>query len=487
MELANIVAERSLLAGICQYGKSAYYDVADIVKETSFTVAYNQNIFICIKRAIAQNVDTLDMGTIFSIAEEIGLSNAMMDTRAQSHLNSLFTFPVDEKNIRGFANKIRKLDIVRQLRKKVEKVNEDLLDITGDETITKILSIPENAIFDFARTIDNSSAEPTRIDDGLDAYIDYLATNQVDMLGIPSGFHEFDKMIGGGLRGGAVDVVAARSKVGKSIFSSNVGYHIASVEKLPVLVLDSEMKYEAHLNRLLARASDSFINEIETGKFANNPIANRKVRDTAKLIQSKEIPYYHKCVNAVGFEEQISIMKRWIHKTVGVTLDGKAKKCAIVYDYLKLTSTEQLDNLQEYQLLGFMMIQLHEFACKYDVPILMMLQTNRDGLSKEDASIASGGDRIIFNCSSFSILKMKSDEEIAADGADAGNRKLVNILCRYGEGTEYGNYLNCYFNGSKATIVEGKTKFQLMKEKKQQKEEQDEIPFTESSGSQDSL
>ena len=44
--------------------------------------------------------------------------------------------------------------------------------------------------------------------------------------------------------------------------------------------------------------------------------------------------------------------------------------------------------------------------------------------------------------------------------------KLVVLAARHGPGMDFGNYINCYFNGAKAQISEGKTKKQVLYERK---------------------
>jgi len=121
--------------------------------------------------------------------------------------------------------------------------------------------------------------------------------------------------------------------------------------------------------------------------------------------------------------------------------------------------------LKEYQLLGFMMTSLHNFAIKYKVPILGFIQLNRDGITKESTDTASGSDRIIWLCSNFSIFKRKSDEEIAEDGTKSGNRKLIPLISRHGGGLDDNDYINCYMKGWCAKITEGKTKLELSSSK----------------------
>lgn len=466
--LSDVAAERGVLAGICQYGSEAYLDVCDILKEKTFTDQYNEIIFACIKRIYSQDDNSIiDVASLYSAGEELGLSSIMSKQEVLEHINSLFNFPVEKSNVRKLASKIRKLEITRLLRNQLKGASDKLSELDGNESITHILGIAENSVFDFASVLEDQDNQPKNIGDGLEEYIQHLADNPIDQIGIPTGFSEYDKAIGGGLRKGTINVVAARSKCGKSILTGCIGYHIASKHQIPVLVMDTEMTYEDHLHRLLAMASDCFIYDIETGKFAKKPDVNKRVRTIAKQIAQKQIPYEHKSIAGMPFEEQLSIMRRWLVKRVGLDSQGYAKPCVIIYDYLKLMTSESINkNLAEYQALGFMMSSLHNFTVRYKVPIFATLQTNRDGVGKEDVTVASGSDRIVWLCSNFTLFKIKSDEEIAQDGVDKGNRKLVPVVCRHGEGIEFGNYINCYMNGAKAQIVEGKTKFQLLQESK---------------------
>jgi hypothetical protein len=128
-----------------------------------------------------------------------------------------------------------------------------------------------------------------------------------------------------------------------------------------------------------------------------------------------------------------------------------------------------------------MMTSLHNFALRYEVPVLSFIQLNRDGINKETTDTASGSDRIIWLCSNFSIYKYKSDEEIAKDGPENGNRKLVPVISRHGEGLEDKDYINIMMNGAYARISEGKTAFELEDNTYENEPEQyspnEDIPF----------
>ena len=460
--LSDSSAERAVLSGICKYGENAYLEIADIIRESCFTVDSNIVIFRCLKEICEkQNRSSIDIASIYSVAQEIGVANILSKKEEAQHLKAILDFPVNQDNLRKFAAKIKKLEIARSLYEQLDEAKEKLLDINGSESITSIVGIAEDSIFDFTAVINDTDNNPVSISNDIDSYIDQLENNKVDQVGIPTGFPVYDQAIGGGLRRSTVNVIAARPKTGKTLLSDNMGFYIASKLQIPVLNLDTEMTKEDHVNRILAMMTELEINQIETGKFSNSQDKKKKITDAIKIL--KESKLYYKSIAGKPFEEQLAIMRRWLIKDVGLNSDGSAKPCVIFYDYLKLMDSAGISqDMKEYQVLGFMMTSLHNFATKYKIPIVSFIQLNRDGITKESTDTASGSDRIIWLCSNFTIFKRKSDEEIAEDGPSEGNRKLVPLISRHGGGLDDNDYINCHMKGWCAKITEGRTRLEIM-------------------------
>lgn len=483
--LNDPAAERAVLAGIYRYGEDAYLDVADIVQDSSFTIDSNSIIFKCLKHLCDNNHQTIDIASIYSVAQDLGVSHVLSKKEEAQHLKAITDFPVSLENVRKFAAKIRKLEIARLLRQQLENAGDKLLEINGNEPITSILGIAEDAVFNFSSLLNDTDNNPVSIGKDIDDYIKSLEENKVDQIGIPSGFPIYDQAIGGGLRKGTVNVIAARPKTGKTLLSDNIGFHIAHKHKIPVLNMDTEMNTVDHINRVLGMMTEIEINAIETGKFAESSDKKTKILEAANELKSTKL--FYKSIAGKPFEEQLAIMRRWILKEVGLNDDGTAKQCVIFYDYLKLMDSQGISqDLKEYQVLGFMMTSLHNFAVRYQVPIVAFIQLNRDGITKESTDTASGSDRIIWLCSNFTIFKRKSDEEIAEDGPTHGNRKLVPLVSRHGGGLDDNDYINCHMKGWCAKITEGKTKLEIMNNLNSENEgfvvdnehNDEEIPFS---------
>lgn len=484
MILCDPAAERAVLAGICTYGENAYLDIADILQETSFTVDSNIIIFKCLKHLCENHQNTIDIASIYSVSQELGISHILSKKEETQHLKAIMDFPVSLDNVRKFAAKIRKLEIARLLRKQLELAQDKILEVTGSEPISSIIGLAEDSIFNFTSLLNDTDNNPEIIGSSVEEYIKNLEENKIDQVGIPTGFPIYDQAIGGGLRKGTINVIGARPKTGKTLMSDNMGLNVAKLG-IPVLNMDTEMNKEDHINRILAMMSEIEINTIETGKFSDSPDKKNKLVKAAKEL--KEIKLYHKSIAGKPFEDQLSVMRRWLVKDVGLNDDGTAKDCVIFYDYLKLMDSAGISqDLKEYQVLGFMMTSLHNFAVRYKVPIVAFIQLNRDGITKESTDSASGSDRIIWLCSNFSIFKRKSDEEIAEDGPDGGNRKLIPLVSRHGGGLDDNDYINCHMKGWCAKITEGKTHLEIKHNTKSSEEgfivdenndQENQIPF----------
>tara|TARA_B100002019_G_scaffold102830_1_gene88574 strand:- start:4570 stop:6021 length:1452 start_codon:yes stop_codon:yes gene_type:complete len=456
-QLSDLGSERALLASLFSYGLEAYVELSDIVTHNSFAHQNNQVLFKCIEKVLQSDAH-VDLPAVLSAAEQLSLSDSVNTRQELQYIHSLMEFPVSKQNVLHFAAQVKKFELARKAKLIAKKISNDIDNIKGDEDIDHIVGLLENPITDFLRD-DEVGQKPEMLGDNIDEYIDFLVENKCDQIGLPSGFPRFDAVIGGGLRRKCVDLVSARPGVGKSVFADNVALYNAR-NGTPVLMLDTEMSKEDHLNRILSNISGVPIEEISTGKFAEDDEKFIAVRSAIDEI--RDIPYTYVSVAGAPFETILNTIKRWIIQEVGQDENGRTNDCLVVYDYLKLMSSSSINNnMQEYQALGFQITNLHNLAVKYDFPCLSFVQLNRDGITKESTDAVSGSDRLIWLCTSFSIFKLKSAEELAEDGPNGGNRKLVTLKARHGAGLLDGNYINLNMLGAHSKLNELRTRDEM--------------------------
>ena len=116
MPFQDVAAERAILAGVCRYGIDAYYDVADLVEPNSFSLDSNQIIYSCLQHIFTvEEKTTIDLASILSAAKAIGVSEFLSSKSEQQHLASIIKFPVDQTNLRSFAQIVGKLNISKKI------------------------------------------------------------------------------------------------------------------------------------------------------------------------------------------------------------------------------------------------------------------------------------------------------------------------------------------------------------------------------------
>lgn len=210
--LSDTPAERAVLGGIYKYGEDVFIDVADFLQPTTFTDTLHQALYKCFEYLFKNGATTLDQPSIMAAANELKLNTIFEKMNDVRYIQTVCNTSIDISNVKRWAAKIRKLEIARLLQEQLQQSHMNLEQITGTEPIEQILGIAENAIFDFSSLIQGNDSEPKRLGDNVDAFLDYLEANPVDIVGISSGMPYYDQAIGGGFRRKTVSLIGARPK-----------------------------------------------------------------------------------------------------------------------------------------------------------------------------------------------------------------------------------------------------------------------------------
>lgn len=458
MELSDVVAEHGVLAGIAAYGSNGFADVADLLTVDSFSLEANQVVFRCFEHIFETRQPTkLDFPSILSAASSIGLESHFEKEQNKKHLRAISNFPIEQGSIRPLAGKIKKLQIAREARERHFKAADELLKITGDESVDAILSMSQSPVIDYAISLSGPSYRGSvRLGEGAYELFEHYMDNPRKLVGYSTGFPRYDRSIGGGLRPGCVDLIVARQKQGKSFCGANIGYFIAKTYGIHVLAVDTELSQQDQQIRLGALIAGIPSRDIESGACGRDPILRNKCLDAATTL--KDLPICFESVIGLPASEILSRMRRWILRTVGIGDNGKANPCVVTFDYIKIMSPAEITkNLAEHQALGFLTAGLKDFMGTYGASCVCFAQQNRDGIDQESTATVRGSDRILDTVTSFSIFKKKTTEERAEATGDGKKytHKLIPVLSRYGEGVEEGDYINMLADFSISKLEEG--------------------------------
>lgn len=448
--------ERAILAGITTYGADCFFETEDIINVTDFYWSCNQELFKILTHLVhKEDTKTFDIPSIQATAKILGYNNFTNGGKHSEYLDAIMGEVSSSKdNIKSLVVAVYKLSLARRGYLAATTIQNNLKKITGAEDVDSIIGQIEEPIFEFTGQIMDQGISIVSLGQRFNNVMTTLAETPQDIIGLPTGFPAWDTAIGGGLRPATVNVVGARAKGAKSFFCINVARNMAK-NGIPILYLDTELTSDTQLHRLTSLVSGVDLNHVETGQFKHDKHESEALWGCQKHIENLSIDHFS--VAGLAPHSIISIARRWLSKSVGFTSSGAAKPCLIIYDYIKLMDDGAFkNNLQEYQLLGFLITALHNFAIKFKLPILATVQLNRDGVEKEGSEVVSGSDRIIWLCSSFTILKRKSQTELNEDPPSNGTKKLIVTDTRFGSGMERGEYINVIDKLEVGKLLEGK-------------------------------
>lgn len=447
--MKDVVAERILLSSIAQYGNEVLVNIEDIINEDCFHDE-NKYIYQILNKGLSK-LDKISTAEFLTISKDLGYDSLLKNKQYLDFIKSLFVTPVIKDNIHHHAVKLRKISIIKQLLNGVMESYEKLKNLTGNEDLDQIFSILEIPHESISASLGVNESKPELLFKDAEEIYRYLEDNQTDTPGIPTGYGLYDQYIlGGGLRRGYVNMIVARPKAGKSTFLLKVAENIASIYKIPVLYLDTELDKECNLHRIICGNTTISYQDIETGKFANSPKKNLVYK---QIEEYSKIPLYYKSIPGKPFDEILRIIKNWIKTEVGHT-NGVTNNAVVIYDYFKLMSDKDLENMTEHASIGYQMQKLCDFTKVNQVACLSAVQSNRDGLSKESTDIVAGSDRIVWFTSSLCLLRKKTFDEINEEGHNNGNIKLIPLdALRFSKGFPGNNWINYSFDNFNAKEI----------------------------------
>jgi replicative DNA helicase len=139
-----------------------------------------------------------------------------------------------------------------------------------DSTIDNVMDEAEKAVFNVSERRLKHDVEPISV--VLSEYydrIDDLAKRDEEIFGVPTGFIDLDKMLGG-LQQSDLLIIAGRPGQGKTGFLLSVAKNAALTHKKHVAIFSLEMSNEQVVQRLIAQETGIDSQRLRTGKLQEN-------------------------------------------------------------------------------------------------------------------------------------------------------------------------------------------------------------------------
>lgn len=416
--LFDSTAEETIITGLLKHASNAIIAIEGFdLRPQDFQSQQNGLAYHLIKTYIDElSATSVDLSIIQYRAK---MNNTGIDP---DYLETLYNKSVSIQDLPEYAKTVKICSLIRRCVARTAQLLNDERQFNPTTPYNVVWKTIDSAYQDFVDILLNTNNSTfkhiyTTVGDTLNQII--AGKKKVGL--ICKKFPKWMQMLGGSFRRGSLNVISGFAKGGKSALSLSVAEDIAS-QGYPTLYIDTELSSDYQAERLLATKTGVPLKRIEYGTFVNNPEEEKKLKKELEANRIK-FPLYHWDASSLLLDDMMMAMKRWVITQVGKDENG-TKDCLIVFDYLKIASHKEYKaSLAEHQLIGIICTNLHDLARKYDIPIVLAAQLNREG--QIGASL-----RIDQLCSTRTSVAKKTPEEHFLYG-DTGNRKLSVNLSRF--------------------------------------------------------
>jgi replicative DNA helicase len=265
----SIEAEQSVL-GALLIDNGAFDRIADMVGEADFYRDDHRRIFVHLVKLIT-NGKAADMLTV---AESLESSADAGQTGGKAYLMSLANNTPLAANIRRYAEIVRERAIMRKLVGAGNTIAAGALNPLGRDA-KELLDEAESLVFRIAEEGSRGQQGFVQAKDLVSRAIDRISDlherGSPDVTGVPTGFHDLDRMTAG-LQPGDLVIIAARPSMGKTALALNIAEYVALRQKVPqpVAMFSMEMGGEQLVTRLIASLGRLDQSKVRVGKLSNS-------------------------------------------------------------------------------------------------------------------------------------------------------------------------------------------------------------------------
>ena len=351
----NVEAEQALLGSLL-LDRDAIIKVAPTIRPADFYDHRHGLIYGAVLDLYNRRVPA-DYQTV---ADELGRRGHLDEIGSLSYLFSLLNSVPTAVHAEYYAELVAE----RSTRRRLITAGTEIVGLGYDEgrELGEVLDKAETLVFDVAQSLELRDYEP--ISTILERYferIDFIHQHKGDLLGVPTGYRDLDKLTGG-LQKSDLVILAARPSVGKSSLALGFAYNAAVRFGLRVGVYSLEMSAEQLVQRLLSMETGVDSHRLRQG-FIDDDEWDRVSRAFGRLAEAKI----------------------FIDDTAGLSiaeLRSRARRLAaeqgldvLVLDYLQLMQGRRTDN--RVQEISEISRGLKALARELDVPIVALSQLSR--------------------------------------------------------------------------------------------------------------
>ncbi len=352
----NREAEEAVLGSVL-VNTEVYYDLAHFLSADDFFLHRNQWIWEAFT-GLQEQRQPID---ILTVGEQLDSQGRLVEVGGQAYLTGLINNVPSSIHAEAYGHMVEEAATRRRLLDAANRIAR--LAHQSDTLLEDVVNEAEKAVFGVSEQRLPHQLQPIR--QVLSEYydrIDYLARHKDETIGVPTGFIDLDRLLGG-MQPSDLLIIAGRPGQGKSGFCISVAKNASQLHKQHVAMFSLEMSNEQLVQRLVAQETEINSQKLRLGE-----------------IQDDEWPLFTQAVSALGETHiylddtpsisplQLRTKCRRLHMEIGLDL--------IIIDYLQLmTGDTRMDN--RVQEVSYISRNLKALARELNVPVLAAAQLSR--------------------------------------------------------------------------------------------------------------
>lgn len=421
-KVANLMAERHCLAGALRHPEIVG-DVALHVKEDDFKLPAHKIIYSTILDAHAKGEPI----SSFLVAQKIynaGITLNDVSSSTEDYLEHLYAIQINSEGAVAAFQEIKKTSVRRDFYKMAKAIEKEM-ETNGNLTVDEIIRRTDQIYTSKMSIFEVSEGQVFEdVFGDMEEYFEERGNNPSDNFGIEGPFKRVHEMYGSQLRRGAVELVAARTGVGKTQLGQFRMMDAMFKYKIPILHLDmGEMTHRELQSRMLSTMSKGLIppDMLEDGTWRRNPESEKLVRSLWPEVNKYKNLYHYHDVSELTPDQIVSLCKRFYLSKVkdrNFRLED-GLECILFYDYFK--SFENVDKYkQDYLVLGEFMQKMKRLV-KKQIPAALSssLQVNKGGIVgnkqisqiDDTENVFGGSDKLVQQATHGWLLRELSNDE----------------------------------------------------------------------------
>ena len=355
--------ERAVL-GALMIDKDAYAVVCEMLNPESFYEPRNQKIYAAI-RDLSMAEKPVD---IITVADQLARDGSLDNIGGPAYIAELSSQVASSAHVEYHARIVAQKSLARQLISYASDIETKAFDETID--VDDLMQYAEGALFELSQK--NMKKEYTQIDPVIKNAIEVItkaAKNKGGLTGVPTGYHQLDKITSGWQASDLV-IIAGRPAMGKTSFALSMAKNIAADHKVPMAFFSLEMSNVQLVNRLISNAC-----EIQGSKILNGQLHpdewERLDNQVSTLLGA---PLYVDDTPGLSVFELRTKARRLVREH-GVKI--------IMIDYLQLMNANGMRFSSRQEEVSTISRSLKGLAKELDIPILALSQLNRGVENRE--------------------------------------------------------------------------------------------------------